>query len=814
MATVDLDPLLGDSRWLTDLARRLVDDAEDAADIVQETLHVASQHGPRTGSTARAWLRSIVRNRALDVLRARRSRRAAYLRARPAGAAAATVDVVAKAEVHERLVRTVRELPEPYRTTVLLRFFEHLPPREIAARLGVPVPTVHSRLQRGLARLREALRRACGDEWPLTLAPLVGTTWSTSSLLAVSLMKILLTSCLVIAAVAVAAFLYQGEEVTAPVEAVGATSDSGADVDPAGPADPAARVDDRTAVAIGPVSADSSLADGGAATDPNRRGRVIDVHGTGIQGVALSSGLAASGAGGAFEFPATLATDRIRSTDQRWATVLAGSARVATANVSTVVVAPSLELAGRVTDPDGSPLPGAGVAVHLPSHLGADLGVALDYSITEVWQVRCDADGRFVLRDVPAVAGGSLVAELGGYLPTIVPLPGASTSLLELELERPGPGATLVGGIVVDAFGAAVAGARVSAGRAVSRTDDRGEFTVDLAADGGRHLGRIVAVAPGMQPATFEPPVGAGGQTAWPERIVMRLGAAPLTIAGRVVDGVGRPVEGARVWIGDPLVIGSEGDVLLAESVVARREPGFWAFVTTDTGGRFVIPGLGNRAYEVRALDPRTLVAAALPAVPAGTTDCTLTLDGAVHEELRGRVVARDGTAIAGVSVTLQRPALEVRVPGGTRDEWFPRSPTTTGPDGSFRFENVPQTGVEVFAIGDPIQFKGRMVEPGCDPTDFVLEVDRRVHLQIELAEPRDRADRVRVLGTDGRPMRLRIMRGQSSHTNSSATIVDGRTEVLSLGEGAASAVFLRDGEEVGRMPLTLRIGSLNTVVF
>ena len=52
--------------------------------------------------------------------------------------------------------------------------------------------------------------------------------------------------------------------------------------------------------------------------------------------------------------------------------------------------------------------------------------------------------------------------------------------LLELVLDRPEVGTAVVEGFVVDALGALVAGARVSAGGAVSRTDDRGAFTIDL----------------------------------------------------------------------------------------------------------------------------------------------------------------------------------------------------------------------------------------------------------------------------------------------------------------------------------------------
>src|SRR6185295_7253069 len=86
-----------------------------------------------------------------------------------------TADVVAEAESHKRLVLAVMQLDEPYRSTVLLRWFEDLPPREVAARLGVPVETVRTRLKRA----HEALRGRLGGAGAcaLVLAPLIDAKW-------------------------------------------------------------------------------------------------------------------------------------------------------------------------------------------------------------------------------------------------------------------------------------------------------------------------------------------------------------------------------------------------------------------------------------------------------------------------------------------------------------------------------------------------------------------------------------------------------------------------------------------------------------
>src|SRR6185503_16110462 len=77
--------------------------------------------------------------------------------AAPREAAPSTDALAARADAEQIVIRAVLALDEPYRSVVLLRFFEDLPPRRIAERLGVPVETVRTRLRRALAKLREDL---------------------------------------------------------------------------------------------------------------------------------------------------------------------------------------------------------------------------------------------------------------------------------------------------------------------------------------------------------------------------------------------------------------------------------------------------------------------------------------------------------------------------------------------------------------------------------------------------------------------------------------------------------------------------------
>jgi RNA polymerase sigma-70 factor, ECF subfamily len=66
-------------------------------------------------------------------------------------------DNAAQAEVRERVDRELRRLPEPYRTTLILRDLEDMTYEEIADVLQISLGTVKSRLTRGRQALKERL---------------------------------------------------------------------------------------------------------------------------------------------------------------------------------------------------------------------------------------------------------------------------------------------------------------------------------------------------------------------------------------------------------------------------------------------------------------------------------------------------------------------------------------------------------------------------------------------------------------------------------------------------------------------------------
>ncbi len=154
--SVPLDPetLLAHGDFVRRVARSLLYDEHAAEDVVQQTWLAA------LGSQAkvsRSWLGAVARNLAVkrirgDVRRIARER----LASRPEGAPS-NHDVLERERLRRSVVDAVLALREPYRGTILLRYLDTQPPREVARRMGVPVETVRTRTRRGLEILRRSL---------------------------------------------------------------------------------------------------------------------------------------------------------------------------------------------------------------------------------------------------------------------------------------------------------------------------------------------------------------------------------------------------------------------------------------------------------------------------------------------------------------------------------------------------------------------------------------------------------------------------------------------------------------------------------
>jgi RNA polymerase sigma factor (sigma-70 family) len=177
--TIGPEELMEHADWVRGLARSLVGNPHDAEDVVQDTWLAALRAPPGEKRNPRAWLGRVISNFARQ--RGRMANRSSLLKevARTQRATAASPEeLTQQVETQRDIATLVLELDEPFRQTVLLRYYEGLSSPEIARRMDVPAGTVRWRLSRALGSLRERLDGEYGDRsaWSLLLAPLVEPT--------------------------------------------------------------------------------------------------------------------------------------------------------------------------------------------------------------------------------------------------------------------------------------------------------------------------------------------------------------------------------------------------------------------------------------------------------------------------------------------------------------------------------------------------------------------------------------------------------------------------------------------------------------
>jgi RNA polymerase sigma-70 factor (ECF subfamily) len=149
------DLVLEHQSMVFSLALHTLRDRALAEDVAQEVFWKLSEHLPRLEGPRHVlfWLRQVTSRLCIDELR--RTHRSQ-----------ASLEEVGEPSVEHpqsdpfldaRLRHLVGELPERQRMALVLRYQEDLDFPEIAAILQEPLPTVKSRVQRALARLRQAL---------------------------------------------------------------------------------------------------------------------------------------------------------------------------------------------------------------------------------------------------------------------------------------------------------------------------------------------------------------------------------------------------------------------------------------------------------------------------------------------------------------------------------------------------------------------------------------------------------------------------------------------------------------------------------
>ena len=149
-------------------ALRVLGDRQEAEDVVHDAFVTVwrkiDRFDARRGSL-RAWLMTVIRNRAIDRIRARRSTvdvddadERSLLRTGPNPTWEATLLRTSAGELQTALA----DLLDDQRRAVELAYFEGYTYREVASLTGVPPGTANGRLRLALGKLRDALGGSSG----------------------------------------------------------------------------------------------------------------------------------------------------------------------------------------------------------------------------------------------------------------------------------------------------------------------------------------------------------------------------------------------------------------------------------------------------------------------------------------------------------------------------------------------------------------------------------------------------------------------------------------------------------------------------
>lgn len=306
-------------------------------------------------------------------------------------------------------------------------------------------------------------------------------------------------------------------------------------------------------------------------------------------------------------------------------------------------------------------------------------------------------DGFFVVEHVP-VGSHALLVRSPGFAPRRVEIevsPRATAlDLGEVALER----GRIIAGRVQDGAGAPIAGATVSASRQsndiLGSSDDpepahsEGDGSFVLAGlEAGLH--ELWVSAPGYASLRKLTEVGTEDL-----RLVLSQGG---TIAGRVVDAQGKPVDAFSVS---------------ASPIERRTDRSGASRQVSSPQGRFVLEDLAEGAYIVTA-DATAHTSGSAPEVrvlPGRVSDAGVIRLG-TGGVVRGIVVDSGGAAVAGAAVSAVRPR-----------SWSDMAQGQTDLEGRFELRGI-RAGPITLLAKHPAYAQGTLAAPDVDPSKEPTEV-------------------------------------------------------------------------------------------
>jgi RNA polymerase sigma-70 factor (ECF subfamily) len=659
-----LEGLLEEAPFVQALARALA--GPDAEDVAQGAWLRVMEGDAVAVRDPRRWLACVLRGVAHNLRRSHSRLKAREQAIARCDLAPSPAQLLERQELRRELLDAVEALPEPQRHVVLLRHFENLPPRRIAAHLGLPLTTVTSRLRTALATMRQRLDARHGDRaaWlvPLLSSP-VRPTLPGLTVLAMAIQTKILIGVAVLVLATIALFSIGDPSPTPQATPGGHRAPL-----------PSTMLDlaDRRSNAEGPVRSAAAVGTPEArsatgtlivkATYADDGQPVVDLVVLARRPRAearFGSRRARTDAGGIARVEA-LEPGSIHVTNARnpEASVRAEVVEGKEVEVQ-IVLATGVTITGIVVDRLGAPVPGAEVCL-------AGAGALEDAEPATA----SGPDGRFELRGCPLMSfvGARAVGHRSSEMQFVTMAEGSTR---DLRLVLPAPGGA-VAGTVTDPTGAPVPDAVVAVGerqwsrldttpdgalRAIVRTDAEGRFRA-VGLPVGQHAVRVRAVR-------WAPWTGACHVDAGVERpFDVTLGAA-MSCVGVVVDSEGAPVAQAAVEVGD------------WNDLEHYR-------TTSADDGSFRLDGLPPGALEMIARHRVSGTGKSdVFGVPGETVRCELRVEAGLV--IRGRVRTESDEPIAGAMVDATTRATPV-------DEAWGRW-ATSGADGHFAIPNCPASG-------------------------------------------------------------------------------------------------------------------------
>ncbi len=154
-----------EARWLLGVALRIVQNRDTAHDVLQDAfLQIWQRAGSyqRALGSARGWIYTVVRHRALDEVRRRRPETAVGddlegLAEAHGFQSSVTAELEQSHHRAEAIERCMQGLEERRRECIAYAFVEGYTHDQIAQRLSTPVGTIKSWIRRGLLALKECM---------------------------------------------------------------------------------------------------------------------------------------------------------------------------------------------------------------------------------------------------------------------------------------------------------------------------------------------------------------------------------------------------------------------------------------------------------------------------------------------------------------------------------------------------------------------------------------------------------------------------------------------------------------------------------